>query len=171
MHTKHSPTTTMTRMATLLAVTAMSLGLAACDKAQEPPTVGQQLDKAVQKVDQAAEDAKVKAEQAMRTTENKMEQGANKLENAAGNAGDAVKNAAHSAGVLVDDAAITAKISTELAKDPELSAIKIDVDTQAGTVHLSGPAPSQAAKDRASSLAQTVEGVKSVNNDLVVGKS
>jgi len=161
----------LARISTVLAVTAISLGLAACDKAQEPPTVGQRLDSAVQKADQATEDAKVKAEQALNTTEAKLEQGANKVENAANQAGEAMKDAAHSAGALADDASITARISAELAKDPDLSAIKIDVDTKAGAVRLSGPAPSQAAKDRATSLAQAVEGVKSVDNALVVGKS
>lgn len=159
------------RMSAIVAVTALSLGLAACDKAQEPPTVGQQLDSAVQKADQAGDEAKAKAEQAMDATQAKMAEGANKVENAADRAGEAMKDAAHSAGALADDAAITAKISAELAKDPDLSAIKIDVDTTAGVVRLSGPAPSQAAKDRAATLAQSVEGVKSVNNELVVGKS
>ena len=159
------------RVSAIVAATALSLGLAACDKAQEPPTVGQQLDSAVQKADQASEDAKVKAEQAMDATQAKLAEGANKAENAAERAGETVKDAAHSAGALMDDASITAQISAELAKDPDLSAIKIDVDTTAGAVRLSGPAPSQAAKDRAASLAQAVEGVNSVNNELIVGKS
>ena len=161
----------LVRISAVLAVTALALGLAACDKAQEPPTVGQQIDSAVQKADQAADDAKIKAEQALNTTETKLEEGANKLENAAHQAGDAMKDAGNSAGALIDDASITAKISAELAKDPDLSALKIDVDTKAGEVRLSGPAPSQAAKDRATSLAQAIEGVKSVNNELAVGKS
>lgn len=166
-----SSSTLLARISTILAVSALTLGLAACDKAQEPPTVGQRLDSAVQKADQAADDAKIKAGQALQTTENKLEQGAAKVENAANQAGDAIKEAAHSAGALADDASITARISAELAKDPELSAIKIDVDTKAGDVRLTGPAPSQAAKDRATSLAQAVEGVKAVNNELIVGKS
>lgn len=154
----------LTRMCSVLAVSAIAFGLAACNKAQEPPTVGQKLDSAVQKADQAAEDAKAKAEQALSSA-------GNKVESAANQAGDAMKEAAQSAATLTDDAAITAKISAALAKDPDLSAIKIDVDTKDGAVRLSGPAPSQAAKDRAGSLAQAVEGVHSVNNELVVGKS
>ena len=105
------------------------------------------------------------------TTENKLDQGAAKVESAAQNAGESMKNAANSAAALADDASITARISAALAKDPDLSAIKIDVDTKAGAVRLSGPAPSEAAKDRASNLAKSVEGVTSVNNELVVGKS
>ena len=159
------------RVSAIVALTALSLGLAACDKAQEPPTAGQRLDSAIQQTDQAAADAKVKAEQALQTTENKLDQGAAKVESAAQNAGESMKNAANSAAALADDASITARISAALAKDPDLSAIKIDVDTKAGAVRLSGPAPSEAAKDRASNLAKSVEGVTSVNNELVVGKS
>ena len=94
-----------------------------------------------------------------------------KVESAAQNAGESMKNAANSAAALADDASITARISAALAKDPDLSAIKIDVDTKAGAVRLSGPAPSEAAKDRAGSLARSLEGVTSGNNELVVGKS
>jgi osmotically-inducible protein OsmY len=170
--TKNTPSSSvLARLSAIIAVTAFSFGLAACDKAQESPTVGQKLDSAVQKADQASEDAKAKADQALKATENKLEQGASKVESAANQAGDAMKDAAHSAGALAEDASITAKVSAALAKDSELSAIKIDVDTKGGAVRLSGPAPSQAAKDRASTLAQSVEGVKSVDNELVVGKS
>ena len=55
-----------------------------------------------------------------------------------------------------------------LAKDKDLSAIKIDVDTQNGVVTLSGPAPTATAKQRASEIARTVKGVSSVNNQLTV---
>lgn len=159
---KHKPST-LARASTIVAITALSLGLAACDKAQEPPTVGQQIDSAIQKTDQAATDAKVRAEAALKTTEGKLDQGAS-------NASAAIKDASASATALADDAAITAKVSAEFAKDPDLSAIRIDVDTQAGAVRLTGPAPTQAAKDRASTLAQGVEGVLSVNNELIVNK-
>lgn len=154
---------TFARASTIIAVTALSLGLAACDKAQEPPTVGQKIDAAIERTDQAAADAKIKAEQALNNTENKLEAGA-------ANASAAVKDATASASALANDATITARVSAEFAKDPDLSAIRIDVDTQAGAVRLTGPAPSQAAKDRATALAQGVDGVVSVNNELAVNK-
>lgn len=151
------------RSSAAIAVTALSLGLVACDKAQEPSTVGQKIDSAIQKVDQATEDAKIKAEQALQTTEKKLDADTT-------SASAAMKDAANSASDLAGDAAITAKVSAELAKDPDLSAIKIDVDTQAGAVRLTGPAPTQVAKDRASTLAQSVNGVLSVINELIVSK-
>ena len=49
------------RVASLLAVSALALGLAACSKTEEP-TVGQRLDSAVEKTEQAAADARARAE-------------------------------------------------------------------------------------------------------------
>ncbi|MEO5736934.1 MAG: BON domain-containing protein, partial [Variovorax sp.] len=41
-------------------------------------------------------------------------------------------------------------------------------DTKGGTVTLSGPAPTAAAKSRAGDIAKSVEGVGSVDNKLEV---
>ena len=68
----------------------------------------------------------------------------------------------------MDDIGITASISSQFAKDPDLSAIKIDVDTKNGAVTLNGPAPTAAAKDKASTIAKAVKGVISVDNKLMV---
>jgi osmotically-inducible protein OsmY len=67
-----------------------------------------------------------------------------------------------------DDIAITARIKTELAKDPSLSALRIDVDTREGLVSLTGSAPDNAARERATRVAAAVKGVLSVDNLLVV---
>ncbi len=67
----------------------------------------------------------------------------------------------------VDDATITAQVSAGLAKDPDLSAVKINVDTRNGAVTLNGPAPNLAAKDRAQTIAKSIKGVTSVTNLLV----
>ena len=45
------------RIATILAVSALALGLSACGKKEEP-TVGQRLDSAVEKTEQAAAEAR-----------------------------------------------------------------------------------------------------------------
>ncbi|MGQ0727358.1 BON domain-containing protein [Acidovorax sp.] len=148
------------RVASILAVSALALGLAACNKTEEP-TVGQRLDSAVEKTQQAAADARVKAEGAMQNAETKMEQGA-------ANAEATAKQAANSAKGVIDDATITAQVSAGLAKDPDLSAVKINVDTVNGKVTLNGPAPSTVARDRAETIAKGVSGVTSVNNQLVV---
>ncbi len=71
-------------------------------------------------------------------------------------------------GDKVDDAVITTKVKAAIAADKDLSAIKIDVDTQNGVVTLSGPAPTATAKERASEIARNVKGVNSVNNQLTI---
>ena len=94
-----------------------------------------------------------------------------KMMQAAEQAKDATKKAADVAASKVSDAAITAEVTAALAKDPGLSALKIDVDTANGRVVLHGKAPTPAARDRATQLAQNVKGVVSVDNQLVVSKS
>jgi len=81
---------------------------------------------------------------------------------------EAAKDAGAAMSATLDDAAITASASAGLAKDPDLSAIKIYVDTKGGAVSLKGPAPTAAAKARAEEIAKGVQGVTSVNNQLEV---
>lgn len=68
----------------------------------------------------------------------------------------------------ISDAAITVAVNAELAKDAQLSALRIDVDTVDGRVALAGTAPDEVSRDRATQLAQRVEGVKAVDNRLTV---
>lgn len=81
---------------------------------------------------------------------------------------DAAGRGVDAATDAVSDAAITASVNAELARDDELSALGIDVDTDGGRVTLSGSAPSQEAVQRASELAQKVRGVSGVENELTV---
>lgn len=149
-----------TRIVSCLAVSALALGLAACDKMKEP-TAGERLDSAVDKTQRAAEEAKVDAERALSSAQTKTEA-------AAHDAAQAARDTGNSAMELMDDVSVTARVSTGLAQDSVLSALKIDVDTNNGVVTLTGPAPTQEAKERASSIAQGVKGVNSVVNQLVV---
>ncbi len=72
-----------------------------------------------------------------------------------------------SAKVFIKDAAITAKIKAEMAKDKDVSAMHIKVDTDGnGIVQLSGNARSQTEVEKAVSIAQNVEGVILVKNDI-----
>ena len=100
----------------------------------------------------------------MQSAETKMEKGAASAEATAKQAADTAKGA-------IDDASITAQVNAGLAKDPDLSAVKINVDTVNGKVTLNGPAPSTVARDRAETIAKAVGGVTSVNNQLVVSAS
>ena len=72
---------------------------------------------------------------------------------------------------FVKDSAITTKIKTELAADHLTSVGRIHVDTDMnGIVWLTGSARSQAAIDKAVSIARGTEHVRSVHNDLIVKK-
>lgn len=66
------------------------------------------------------------------------------------------------------DALITTKIKAEHAKDKDVSATRISVDTNNGVVTLSGTARSKAEADRAVMLAKNVKGVTSVKNNIKV---
>jgi osmotically-inducible protein OsmY len=78
------------------------------------------------------------------------------------------RNATDSMGDKVADAAVTASVNADLAKDPDLSALKINVDTVNGHVTLHGTAPSENAKQRATKLAGNTKGVTSVDNQLTI---
>ena len=155
------------RLASVLAVSAMAMGLSACDKMKEP-TIGQKIDSALERTDRAAAEAKVNAESAVSSAQQKMQEGVASTEAAASNAAQAARDVGSSAMGAGGDAALTAQVSAGLAQDSALSAIKIDVDTSNGVVTLTGPAPSQEAKERATTIAQGVKGVSSVVNHLTV---
>jgi hyperosmotically inducible protein len=87
---------------------------------------------------------------------------------AATNAGQATERAANDVSDKVKDAAITTAVNAKLAQDKGLSALKIDVDTVNGRVSLRGTAPDPSARERATTLASAVDGVVSVDNQLVV---
>lgn len=73
-----------------------------------------------------------------------------------------------SAGEYIDDSVITTKIKAQLAADDFLKSFQISVKTYQGTVQLSGFVDSRKAVDKAGEIAKSVDGVKSVKNDLIV---
>jgi hyperosmotically inducible protein len=74
--------------------------------------------------------------------------------------------AATQTGKAVDDASVTAKVKTTLLADNQVGGMKIDVDTNNGVVTLNGNVSGAAEKMRAEQLAQSVDGVRSVKNNL-----
>lgn len=73
-------------------------------------------------------------------------------------------------GEQLDDAMITSKIEAKMTADPEVSAFKVDVDTNDGVVRLSGTVKTDRAREEAADLARNSEGVKRVINDIRVGE-
>lgn len=82
-----------------------------------------------------------------------------------------VTGAAPATRASLGDAAITASIKTDFLKDPDLSVLKIDVDTRDGVVTLNGLADNEAARKRAEQLAGAIKGVREVRNYLTVKRS
>ena len=75
-------------------------------------------------------------------------------------------------GQNVDDASITAAVKAKLAAEQGATTLTgINVDTSGGTVSLSGTVDSEAMKQRAATLAQQVDGVTRVVNNLQVQAS
>ena len=73
-----------------------------------------------------------------------------------------------SAGQVVDDVTIGTKMKAALAADPDLSALKINVDTTKGAVRLRGEVKSMALRRKAEDIARRIDGVKSVDNQLMI---
>ncbi len=71
-------------------------------------------------------------------------------------------------GRIVDDSAITAKIKANIIKEVGLKGLQISVETHKGIVQLSGFVDNKTQIVRAEEIAQSIRGVKSVRNSLVV---
>ena len=104
------------------------------------------------------------------TTSSTYDNAKNEVSQTAHDMNTSAKNTANKVGAKMDDAAINVAVNSGLAGDSELSALKINVDVKNGHVWLKGTAPNSAAKKRATDIAEKVDGVTKVTNQLVVGK-
>lgn len=133
----------MKNISSIAAITlASSLALLAtgCDRTpDEPTTAGEKMDNAV--------------------TDSR---------NAASDMGDTLERKADQAGQAIDDAAITTSVKGKYLVDDTLKGLEISVDTVQGVVKLTGSVQSDSAKELATQIAQTVDGVVSVDNQLTV---
>ncbi|RZJ08392.1 MAG: BON domain-containing protein [Rubrivivax sp.] len=132
---------------------ALAAALSACSKHEDDRTAGQKLDGAIADAKQAGAEARADTRDAANTAEAK------------------VKDAANATSDAMTDAAIVTKINAALAADDQLKATKIDVDAKDGHVTLSGLAPNSDAQKRATTLAQAVDGVRGVDNKLMVSSN
>jgi hyperosmotically inducible protein len=87
---------------------------------------------------------------------------------AAGAADEKAQTTTQEAKTMVSDSWLTSKTKISLFADQRVKGTQISVDTAKGVVHLRGKVDSAEAKSAASDVAQGVEGVKSVKNDLQV---
>lgn len=124
----------------LLAALTLAAALGACSRqTDEDLTAGQRVDNAIAGAKDSARDAQMSASDAATTTAQ-----------------------------VSTDMGITAKVNAALVADDQLKATQINVDTRDGQVTLSGNAPDAQSRERATTLAAAVDGVKNVNNQLVV---
>ena len=171
-------------LAASLAAMAIASFVAGCDNKPTTSNVDAQAREAGVKLDDAAKRAKDKLEEAAKKTEVAVNEGAEKLKpqlQQAGaelkpkleSAGEKIKEAAQKTGDQIkaaeaSDSGITGTIKTKYVAEPNLSALKIDVDTHDGVVTLNGVVKDEAARQRAEQVASSVKGVKSVKNHLTV---
>jgi len=66
------------------------------------------------------------------------------------------------------DDAVSAKVKAAIVADPGLSTSQINVATKNSVVSLNGTVDNPMSKERAAQIAQTVSGVRSVDNNLTV---
>jgi len=113
--------------------------------------------------------------------ERRIESGAGELQQEGREAAGAVREAGRDAanwagdaadktGAVVADAAITSAVKAKFLADTTVKGLKIDVDTDSGTVTLNGTVSSRAEADRAMMLARDTAGVKRVVDNMRGGR-
>jgi len=154
---------------TALALALASLALAACERPvdgttarTDGATVGQKVDRTLATTKEELARVGEKVKPALERAGESLERGAEKVKPTLEKAGEKIKEAA------TGDPAITASIKASYLKDPDLSVLKIDVDTKDGVVTLNGLADTPSARLRAEKLAEATKGVREVRNHLTV---
>lgn len=168
--------TSSVRAAVLAALACLAVG--ACDRTADnrtsDRTVGQKLDTAMEKTQEKLNSAGEKIAQATERVVDKTKEVAADVKNTTitTEVGTNAREArASDAGRAMGDTAITASVKADFIKDPDLSVLKIDVDTRDGVVTLNGLAGNEPARLRAEKMASAVKGVKEVRNFLVVKRA
>lgn len=148
----------------------VSLALAGCSKTDEATVENTPADARVEA--QAGGGVGAQMSQQAEETRADVAQGvdaaADSAREMASDAKQAGAEVVEAAGDKVADAAITTSVNAALTKDENLSVLQINVDTDGGQVILRGTAPSAEARERATTLASAVQGVKSVDNQLTI---
>lgn len=94
-----------------------------------------------------------------------------KVDNATDKVAAATERAVDKTAAVLDDATITTKVKAAVLAEPGLNTLQINVDTKDGNVTLNGTVDSPELKQRATQVAQAVEGVKTVSDQLTVKSS
>jgi hypothetical protein len=105
------------------------------------------------------------------TVGQKVDRATDKMASATDKMASATDKATAKAAAAMDDATITTKVKAAVLAEPGLKTLDITVDTHAGVVTLAGTVASNDLKQRAEQIAQGVEGVRQVSDQLVVKPS
>ena len=73
-------------------------------------------------------------------------------------------------GGWIDDVMISSKVKSKLIANSEIKSRNIDVSSSQGVVTLIGRVRNQTVKNDAERIARGTQGVKNVNNELIVGR-
>jgi osmotically-inducible protein OsmY len=71
-------------------------------------------------------------------------------------------------GQNIDDTNVTTEIKARLAAEKAATLTRVHVETQQGTVYLTGIVPTEALKERAGEIARRIHGVRDVVNNVKV---
>ena len=130
LNTDPSPTCSVWICSLLIAAAILS---ASCSDSNDNRTVGQKLDSAINTTERSVIDAKQVAKEAASGVKVALKDVADNAKiasaQASSDASSAIKNVTTDLSTRVDDTVITTSVAAGLAKDPDLSAIKIEVVT------------------------------------------
>lgn len=142
----------------LLVALSLTLAFAGCgERAAE--NAGKQIDQATGKVSEKIDEAAGKAAQKVDQVVSTVKQEATVAGREVGKVGEAIT-----------DTGITAQVKAAIIAYPGLKSLSINVDTINGVVFLSGFVDSPADRQRSGEIAAAVSGVRSVDNNLRLGR-
>ncbi len=148
----------MKLMSIFIALAMVSMLLAGCGKyAEDGQTIGQKLDRALDRTNSAIIEAG-----------DKLGSNVEFANDTVAKVTSSISDQALLTTLAVSDAATTSSIKTDLVRDPDLKALRIDVETRHGVVALNGLANDEEGRTRAERIARATKGVVSVNNYLTV---
>ena len=155
----------MNRLALLAFLSTLTV--AACSPS-EREQAEDSAEETMQQAEDAAEDAADETQDAANDAADASGDAWDETKDAAGEAWDETKAAAGEAGEFLSDAAITGRVKAALVEANQIDAMNINVETIDGNVVLSGVVASDDIADLAAQIAEGIEGVKSVENDIEV---
>jgi osmotically-inducible protein OsmY len=116
----------------------------------------------------AACDQPGSAEKAGKEIDQKVEQVGDKISEAGDKVSESIAKKEMESSIVIEDATITGKVKAAILAESGLKTLQISVDTEKGKVSLTGSVDSKEKRDLAQTLAAAVEGVREVDNRLVL---